>query len=155
MISTMEIYIKNQQKSTRLDLKRLGKDLSKALLHLQLQSSELSVLFVNSRRMKLINTLYRGIRKDTDVLSFPLMDKQPQRLHTINGPHILGDIVISVPKALAQAEEFKVSFYDEVLRLLVHGLLHLRGYDHEINAYQQKKMEKKERELFNAIKAMD
>ena len=132
----------------------MEKDLSKALLHLQLQSSELSVLFVNSRRMKLINTLYRGIRKDTDVLSFPLMDEQLHNGPFINRPHILGDIVISVPKALAQAEEFKVSFYDELLRLLVHGLLHLRGYDHEINAYQQKKMEKKERELFNAIKKM-
>jgi probable rRNA maturation factor len=145
----MEIYIKNQQKSTRLDLKRLEKDLSKALLHLRLQSSELSVLFVNSRRMKLINSLYRGIRKDTDVLSFPLMDEQ---LHY--GPPILGDIVISVPRALEQAKEFKVSFYDELLRLLVHGLLHLTGCDHEINAYQKKKMEKKERELFNAIKTM-
>jgi len=127
----------------------LEKDLSKALLHLQLQSSELSVLFVNSRRMKLINTFYRGIRKDTDVLSFPLMDVQLR-----HGPLILGDIVISVPRALEQAKEFKVSFYDELLRLLVHGLLHLTGYDHEINAYQKKKMEKKERELFNAIKTM-
>ena len=145
----MEIYIKNQQKSTRLDLERLEKDLSKALLHLQLQSSELSVLFVNSRRMKLINTLYRGIEKDTDVLSFPLMDAYLQR-----GPLILGDIVISVPKALKQAEEFKISLYDELLRLLVHGLLHLTGYDHEINAYQKKKMEKKEMELFNALKTM-
>ena len=132
----------------------MEKDLSKALLHLQLQSYELSVLFVNSRRMKLINTLYRGIKKDTDVLSFPLMDKHLHHGPLINGPHILGDIVISVPKALAQAEEFKVSFYDELLRLLVHGLLHLTGYDHEINAYQKKKMEKKERELFNAIKTM-
>ena len=137
----------------------MEKDLSKALLHLQLQSCELSVLFVNSRRMKLLNTLYRGIRKDTDVLSFPLMDEQLQHGSTINGPlingpQVLGDIVISVPKALAQAEEFKVSFYDELLRLLVHGLLHLTGYDHEINAYQKKKMEKKERELFDAIKTM-
>lgn len=137
----------------------MEKDLSRALLHLQLQSCELSVLFVNSRRMKLINDLYRGTKKDTDVLSFPLMDKQPQRRHIINGqiingPHILGDIVISVPKALAQAGEFKVGFYDELLRLLVHGLLHLTGYDHEINAYQKRKMEKKERELFNAIKTM-
>ena len=112
------------------------------------------MLFVSSRRMKLINTLYRGIRKDTDVLSFPLMDEQLHNGPFINGPHILGDIVISVPKALAQAKEFKVSFYEELLRLLVHGLLHLIGYDHEINVYQKKKMEKKERELFNAIKKM-
>jgi probable rRNA maturation factor len=125
----------------------LEKDLTKALRYLHLQSSELSVLFVNSRRMKLLNTRYRKISKDTDVLSFPLIGRD---LH--HGPVMLGDIVISVPRALQQAEEFGVPFYDELLRLLVHGLLHLIGYDHEINAYQKKKMGKKERELFDAIK---
>jgi len=125
----------------------LEKDITKALRYLHLQSSELSVLFVNSRRMKLLNTRYRKISKDTDVLSFPLMDSGLR-----HGPVMLGDIVISVPRALEQAEEFGVPFYDELLRLVVHGLLHLIGYDHEINAYQKKKMEKKERELFDAIK---
>lgn len=126
----------------------MEKDLTKALRYLRLKSPELSVLFVNSRRMKILNTRFRGISKDTDVLSFPLMD----RVMPGDGPVMLGDIVISVPKALKQAEEYGVPFYDELLRLLVHGLLHLIGYDHEINAYQKKKMEKKERELFDAIK---
>ena len=149
MISAMGIYIKNQQKATGLDLKWLEKDLTKALLHLGLQSSELSVLFVNSRRMKILNARYRGIPRDTDVLSFPLRDKGPHY-----GQVILGDIVISVPKALKQAKEFEVPFYDELMRLLVHGLLHLVGYDHEINSYQKKKMGKKERELLDALKKM-
>ncbi len=100
--------------------------------------------------MKLLNTRYRKISKDTDVLSFPLIDRDAH-----HGPVMLGDIVISVPRALKQAAEFGISFYDELLRLLVHGLLHLIGYDHEINAYQKKKMEKKERELFDAIKKVD
>jgi rRNA maturation RNase YbeY len=143
----MEIYIKNQQKAISLNLKRLEKDLTKVLLHLHLQTSELSVLFVNSRRMKILNTRYRRIPKDTDVLSFPLMDKG---MH--HDPVMLGDIVVSVPKALQQSKEFQVPFYEELLRLLIHGLLHLIGYDHEINAYQRKKMEKKERELLDAIK---
>jgi probable rRNA maturation factor len=145
----MNIYIKNQQRSTGLNLKRLEKDLTKALRYLRLPSSELSVLFVNSRRMRLLNTRYRGITKDTDVLSFPLMDSGPH-----HGPIMLGDIVISVPRALKQAEEFGVPFYDELRRLLVHGLLHLIGYDHEINAYQRKKMEKKEEELLDALTKM-
>jgi len=127
----------------------LEKDLTKALRYLQLPSSELSVLFVNSRRMRLLNTRYRGLAKDTDVLSFPLMDSGLQ-----HGPVMLGDIVISVPRALEQAGEFGVPFYDELRRLLVHGLLHLTGYDHEINAYQKKKMEKKEEELLDAITKM-
>jgi probable rRNA maturation factor len=145
----MEIYIKNQQKVIDLDLKWLAKGLAEALLHLRLQRTELSVLFVNSRRMKALNKRYRGIPKDTDVLSFPLKD---EGLH--HGPVMLGDIVISVPRALQQAKEFEVPFYDELLRLLVHGLLHLIGYDHEINPYQKKKMEKKEQELLDAVKKM-
>ncbi|MDH4231254.1 MAG: rRNA maturation RNase YbeY [Nitrospirota bacterium] len=128
----------------------MEKHLTEALRYLHLQSSELSVLFVNSRRMKLLNTRYRKISKDTDVLSFPLMDRD-----LYHRPVILGDIVISVPRALKQAEEFGVPFYDELLRLLIHGLLHLVGYDHEVNAYQKKKMEKKERELFDAVKKVD
>jgi probable rRNA maturation factor len=142
----MNIYIKNQQRSKKIDFRKLERDLTKALHHLHLQSSELSVLFVNSRRMKILNTRYRGICKDTDVLSFPLMDKGPRQV-----PVLLGDIVVSVPKALKQAEEFEVTFYEELMRLLIHGLLHLVGYDHEINTYQKKKMEKKEREVLGAI----
>ncbi len=100
--------------------------------------------------MKLLNAQYRGICRDTDVLSFPLMDKAVQ-----DGPAVmLGDIVISVPMALRQAKEYKVTFYEELMRLLIHGLLHLTGHDHEINAYQKKKMENKERELFDALTKM-
>jgi probable rRNA maturation factor len=146
----MEIYIKNQQRTTDINLKRLERDLAKALGHLHLQACELSVLFINSRRMMLLNARYRGIPKDTDVLSFPLIDKSPQ-----HGPVVLGDIVISVPKALKQSKEFRVPFYEELLRLLVHGLLHLTGYDHEKSAYHKKKMEQKEREVLDALKTMD
>jgi len=124
-------------------------DLTKALNLLHLQSAELSVLFVNSRRMKLLNSRYRGICKDTDVLSFPLLEKGLN-----HGPVMLGDILVSVPRALEQAKEFKVAFYDELLRLLIHGLLHLIGYEHEINAYRKRKMEAKERGLFDAVKKM-
>jgi probable rRNA maturation factor len=146
----MGIYIKNRQRATDLDLRWLVKDLTKALRHLGLQGAELSVLFINSRRMKDLNTRYRGVPRDTDVLSFPLGDEGPRH----RGPIMLGDIVISVPKALQQAKEFEVPFYDELLRLLVHGLLHLVGYDHEINSYRKKKMEKKEQELLDALKKM-
>jgi probable rRNA maturation factor len=130
-------------------LKRLEKDLTRSLHLLNLNGAELSVLFVNSRRMKILNTLYRGIPRDTDVLSFPLMDEgfRPNE-------SALGDIVISVPRALKQAEEFEVTFYNELLRLLIHGLLHLIGYDHEISPYQKKKMEKKEKELLGALHEM-
>jgi ssRNA-specific RNase YbeY (16S rRNA maturation enzyme) len=99
----MEIYLKNRQKTTSLNLKRLEKDLSKALLHLSLQSSELSVLFVNSRRMRLLNTRYRGIPRDTDALLSSDGERSASR------SVVLRDIVVST-RALQQAEEFRVPF---------------------------------------------
>jgi probable rRNA maturation factor len=69
-------------------------------------------------------------------------------------PFPLGDIVICVPKTLLQAKEYGIPFYEETQRLLVHGLLHLAGYDHEVNAYQKRKMVKKESELLDALKKM-
>jgi probable rRNA maturation factor len=99
--------------------------------------------------MRELNSRYRGIEKATDVLSFPLSDNVSPK---DSGP--LGDIVICVPRTQSQSREYGVRFYSELLRLLIHGLLHLLGYDHEIGAYQKRKMEKKERELLNALQAV-
>ena len=107
-------------------------------------------MFVGDRRMKQLNTQYRGIRRTTDVLSFEAGIPMPDETDII-----LGDIVISVPKAEAQAEEYGSGFYDEITRLLIHGTLHLLGYDHEQTAYKARKMIKKEEELSDAIKKMD
>ncbi len=99
--------------------------------------------------MRALNSRYRGIEKTTDVLSFPMSEKGST---AESGP--LGDIVICVPRTQSQAREYGVSFRAELLRLLVHGLLHLLGYDHETGAYQKTKMEKKERELLNALQTV-
>jgi probable rRNA maturation factor len=100
--------------------------------------------------MRRLNARYRGIDRPTDVLSFPMREGR-----TADEQALLGDIVICVPKAAAQAKEYHVRFYDELLRLLIHGLLHLLGYDHEIDASHRKRMERRERELLNALKTMD
>lgn len=107
-------------------------------------------MFVGNRLMTSLNSLYRGVNRTTDVLSFPLVDGHP------SGPHdILGDIVVCIPKTVSQAKKYNVPFYEELLRLLVHGLLHLIGYDHDKNAYQKARMQKKEKELLDAVKALD
>jgi probable rRNA maturation factor len=98
--------------------------------------------------MSYLNARYRGIAKPTDVLSFPMIEADS------DSPAILGDIVVCVPKVLSQAKEYGVAFYDELLRLLLHGLLHLLGYDHETGTYQRRKMEKRERELMHAVKTV-
>ena len=98
-----------------------------------------------------LNTDYRGIKKSTDVLSFEA--RIPVK--TLNVSNILGDIVINVPRAESQAKTLGTGFYDEIYRLLIHGTLHLLGYDHEKSEYKARKMRKKEQEIFNAIKKMD
>jgi probable rRNA maturation factor len=107
-------------------------------------------MFVGNRLMTSLNFFYRGFNRTTDVLSFPLADGLPSEPHDM-----LGDIVVCIPKTVSQAKKYNVPFYEELLRLLVHGLLHLIGYDHERNAYQKKRMQRKERELLDAVKAVD
>lgn len=109
--------------------------------------------------MKHLNEHFRGIPKETDVLSFPMEDAQAftayasrPTLHDSSGtPHLLGDIVISIPRTIEQARDYRASFYEELFRLLIHGLLHLLGYDHEESRYQKVKMEKKEKEILHAV----
>jgi len=89
----------------------------------------------------MLNLQYRGADRTTDVLSFPQDD-----------PVFIGDIVINVHKAERQASEYGLTFNEELNRLLIHGLLHLIGYDHEKSRYYRSKMETKERELLDALR---
>lgn len=100
--------------------------------------------------MRRLNRQYRGLDKTTDVLSFPLHEAG-----SVGPCDALGDIVISIPRTAAQAEVYGVSFNNELLRLLLHGLLHLIGYDHEKNAYQKQRMQRKEKELIDALAPVD
>lgn len=86
-----------------------------------------------------LNRQYRGKNKPTDVLSFPLADA----LH----PHLLGDVVISTETAVRQAKRRSLSLQEELQTLLVHGILHLLGYDHEVSRSEAIRMHRKEREV--------
>lgn len=155
----MAIQIKNQQRSKNLNLRRVRQDLAAALSLLGREGAELSILFVGSAKMKQLNRHYRGNPKETDVLSFPMEDARASLHHPTHlvhhtsflAPPLLGDIVISVPKAVEQARAYGTAFSEELLRLLIHGLLHLLGYDHEKTGYQKMRMEKKEKEILHAI----
>ncbi len=131
-------------------LRHLGKRLG-------LEGVELSVVFVNDRRMRELNRTYRSVDRTTDVLSFPLygsMKELRRAMRSLTGTVLLGDIVINLHKTVEQARERGNTFHEELAFLLVHGLLHLLGYDHEAGAYRAGKMRKKESELMNALKEM-
>jgi probable rRNA maturation factor len=108
--------------------------------------------------MRILNLRYRVIDKTTDVLSFPqqsaetLKGRREERgLKTSGFRLVLGDIVINLSKAKKQASEHGLTFREELRRLIIHGLLHLVGYDHEKSRYQKRKMGLKERELLLAL----
>lgn len=90
---------------------------------------EVSVAFVDDAYIRDLNRAYRGIDKSTDVLAFPMREEVPGE----DGDEpsvLLGDVVVSLPTAVHQAAEYGVGLEFEVARLLVHGTLHLLGYDH-------------------------
>ena len=116
-------------------------------------SFEVSVTFTDNKGIREINREYRNIDKETDVLSFPATDAGESFTRSREtGCFILGDIVMSLEKAVAQAQEYGHSFEREVAFLTVHSMLHLLGYDH-VNS------EEEEREMFGKqdiiLEAMD
>lgn len=107
-------------------------------------NTEFSIVVTDNHAVYLLNKKYRNKAKPTDVLSFPLGIKTTH-LH-------LGDIVISIDKVYEQAKEFNVTPKDEFKRLLVHGLLHLLGYDHEnVSRKEAQKMFSKQSRLLKII----
>lgn len=94
--------------------------------------AELSVTFVNNDEIQEINRTYRGKDQPTDVISFAMEEMGEGEIAIVgdNLPTILGDIIISIPRAKEQAEEYSHSFMRELGFLSVHGFLHLLGYDH-------------------------
>ena len=123
--------------------------LRKLLRILDLPEAELSVLFVGDHAMRSLNRKYRGKDRTTDVLSFSLREGMFPSIQ----PQVLGDIVISIPAARRQANEAGHPLSREVDQLLVHGLLHLIGYDHERGRGTAEAMKKKESQLLKKLYA--
>jgi len=145
----MSIRITSKLRKQRLPTAVLGARLGKLLRSLGLPEAELSVLFVGDRAMRTLNQVWRNKDRATDVLSFPL--REGRFLHI--QPDMLGDIVISVPVAARQANEAGHSLTVELERLLVHGLVHLLGYDHEQGFTEARRMERKEQQLLKRLDA--
>lgn len=109
----------------------------------------MSLLFVGDRAMRTLNQRYRGKDRTTDVLSFSFREGSFAHIQ----PDFLGDIVISVPVAARQAAQAGHSIGREIDVLLVHGLVHLLGYDHEKNDREALRMKRREQELLKRLPA--
>ena len=115
----------------------------------------ITVTFTNPEEIRKINKKYRKIDKATDVLSFPMFEKEELEQKIKNKDFLyedmLGDLIISIEKVKEQAIEYGHSFERELSYMLVHGFYHLMGYDH-IEEEDKKKMRPKEEKILNELK---
>ena len=157
---TIDIYAADEQTDHEIDLERwVG--LCRAALHDEgvRGLAEVSLIFTSESVMAELNAQFMGKSGPTDVLSFPI-DAEPDpggRVPDAGGtgpgeppssdiPQLVGDIVICPSIALANSVDHECSFDDEIALLVVHGVLHLRGWDHEIDE-EAERMEARERDL--------
>jgi len=141
------VLLQNRQRAVAVNRAWLGRTAEAVLAAARAGAAELSLLLVSDRRMRALNRRYRKKDRSTDVLAFPLREGRFSRFRGA----LLGDVVISMPTAKRQAAVLGHSLHDEVARLLVHGVLHLLGYDHERGARDASVMARKEKTILRAI----
>ena len=138
---SLHIYFENAQDKfpVRYDLKILVRNAILATLEYEKvdEPCEVSVTFTDNEGIRAINREYRDVDAPTDVLSFPLFEEQ-------GGKKQLGDILLSLERCAAQAEEFGHSFTRECAFLTIHSTLHLLGYDHVNGEEEEKDMRQRQ-----------
>lgn len=127
--------IKIIENSNRIDQDYFISRLSELFQLLELRG-DLTIKLGSSQEARALNREYRQKDHPTDVLSFPLNQQLP-------GGYYIGDIFICYPLVQKQALKFNVPLNDELLRLMIHGILHLSGYDHEQDSGEMEKMQEK------------
>jgi probable rRNA maturation factor len=122
----------NRQRKVRIDAQAWESFAAKAAAAIGKCESSATIAFVSDNAIRQLNRQFRGVDKATDVLSFPADDTDELNL---------GDIAISVETAAAQAKENGLTLDEELAQLIVHGLLHLSGYDHETDNGEMNRLE--------------
>ena len=118
---------------------------------LVIEDVRLSLIMTNDEYIREINKKYRKKDSPTDVTSFAYMDDEDDFPNIEGAADELGDIYISLERANEQALEYGVTLKEELKRLLIHGILHLIGFDHEKSAEEENIMQAKEEEIFASI----
>jgi probable rRNA maturation factor len=140
----LKIDIQNLQSVAKVDKNKVIECAEAVLKAMGENDAELSIVLVNDMHIRNLNWKYRRNDSATDVLAFPMRDSR--RLSGV----ILGDVVISVETAKREAKKRKKDLQDELNLYIVHGILHLLGYDDE-KIRARKKMKEKEKELMESL----
>ncbi|MEW6007994.1 MAG: rRNA maturation RNase YbeY [bacterium] len=136
------VDVANRQKM-RLPVRRI-KAMAKEVFEKEGKEGEISIAFVNDNEMRDLNKRFKGKDRPTDVLAFLLNPKS----QILNPKFLFGEVIISTERAKRQAREYGISFIEEIITLLIHGLLHLLGYKHS------KMMKQKEEFYFKKCQSL-
>lgn len=142
------MLVRRRGKVAGIDPRTVARRAKRILELLGEVEAELSILLVGDAEIHELNRQWRGVDRPTDVLSFPQRDPGTERVPRAD---VLGDVVISVETAARQAAEHSCTLLDEVTRLLIHGALHLVGYDHETDA-EEAEMEARASEILESLR---
>ena len=143
----MPVLIDNRQ-SRETGLQKKTRRAAKAILSaLECPDAELSVVLVDDPQIAVLNKKYLDRTGPTNVIAFPMQEGP----FTDISPSLLGDVVISVETAVREAKGAGIPPEERFLELLIHGILHLLGYDHETDETEALRMAEKTRELMGAV----
>ena len=126
------IEVVNRQRRLQIDTRAWSTFATKAIAAIGKRESTATIAFVSDKKIRELNRQFRGVDKATDVLSFPADGP---------GESDLGDIAVSVDTAATQAKENGLKLDEEIAQLILHGLLHLSGYDHETDNGEMNRLE--------------
>ena len=142
----MEILVKSLVKAKGFRLSLARKVARKALEVESYKEAQVSILFCEDAYIKRLNRKYRGVDAPTDVLAFSMHEGKFSKVH----PEVLGDVVISLETASRQAKRFRHSLNKETILLVIHGILHLLGYDH-LKKKDKELMRRKEKQILKSL----
>lgn len=151
----LKVYIDNRQKAVKIPsgMRLLVRRCCNASLVAENfeGSAEVNVTFVDDEQIRELNKQYRNIDSATDVLSFPMGDNRIFDIDPDTGAYVLGDVVISLEHAEAQAKKYGHSLQQEVAFLTVHSMLHILGYDHVNGGVEAMRMREREDKIMRAL----
>ena len=146
----MPVLFQTQVRAVQFHEGRLRRLAQAVLCDVGESSAELGLSFVGDRRMRHLNREFRRKDRTTDVLAFATREARlPHRSRLATG--LLGDVVISIPTAMRQARNGQRALDQEIVVLLVHGILHLCGYDHERSEAAARRMQRRERAVLTGL----
>ena len=144
----MKIQIENRQSRFKIEKRKIRITVSRILKILHCDDKEISIVLTDDETIRILNKQYLERDKSTNVISFSLQEGEYGNVN----PQILGDVVISLDTAERDARKGNLTLEEEIDFLLIHGILHLLGYNHENTSKDETiKMQQKEKKLFNQI----